>query len=1542
MSKLAFRMVALLIVAMSLVGVASRAYSVPLSLPAPVEWATAPVGAPAAPGDTFGVTFTDPSGTADPNAPVIGEWNRTAKPGETFALTGTRFTTRTGTDAGTDTTVWIWADSPSGGILTQARVWRVTSYNLTALMPTDLPMGVYLVWVENANGPSKPVCINRVVSQWIGPLGNLAAAGDTKRVFGKNMSYAHGSGTSYAYMQPAAGGTLTQLTVSKVEPYDVQFTVPVGTPNGSYNIYVHNGQGGQYGWGDPVTLTVRTPWARGADEIDLNPTGGDDTFALQTAINTLSAKPSGGTVRLASGVFNVGGLVWIKDKVMLVGAGMDNTTVQWQSISQSALLNFSGNNITVQDLTLKRCFTGNDPIYGFWGEGSPTGGLYSLADINITRVRVSCETGVKIMRCTLNGTRLEWSNCEVSAGVNAGLFDGWVHDCKLYGGPLSESEAAITSAERNVIEHNLIETPDWPHNGNNYNYLDAGGNPDLSILPGGWNQLYSTIMAKRVWLCQGGDQQWCNNNYIAWNTTKDVAVQDNKGEMILFHGGQGAWFGQCLSTTGNTTTVRTDGKVDTPSGPQSYTVSQYQVRAITCGESVPDSYSFGFLIDGGMDAGNPLYPGGNSAIYMTIISGAGMGQSRQILSHTPNTITVRTPWRVQPDSTSMAVLSSQYRDNIVYMNDLNAFPPGYIQSYSASCGVDIDGNGWGIEIEGNTSRRTYGTRGMLANAMGVTYWCTTRNDSSYEADHYGLGLTTAEVNPIGYCNWASMFHGGTVQITGSSGSSLANGGEDGDVYEGMTLSGSSPGFVANNSEVIFRNNTVTTPAGQGVTLTANANPILLGNTYPGAAQTYYIPTGGTFAEKPLPEYRVARFKGYVGASVGSVAIPVANAGIQGMVCTANPSDSWITASLPAGTVGAEQEIGRLVVSVDTTGMPAGKHWGYVDILTGARSARVGVCVDLSAGSGNHPPTPAFTTNPASGTLPLSVDFNAAASVDTDGRITNYAWDFGDGSYSSGTRASHTYSAAGTYAPVLTVTDDDGATNVTYSTILVAPALAGVTLTGSPNPPLDPGTPVTLTASATGGYQVQFKFMVNSGSGWQTIRAYQSGNTCVWTPSQSGYYSLKVYARNSVSTAAYDATSSELGYAVGMIPASGLKLWLRGDIGVSCDGTAKISGWTDQSAGANNFTQSTPAYRPTYVSDSGNARQAVRFGTGSPIMTNPNRVIVGNTEFTCITLLKYNGSGLPTSNEYIFWNGLDPSNNYGGYGMWVDIFGHLTASWSLNGGKLYDAGVIAGGQWYILTSRYGGGTHQLWLNGTSKGSVAKGNSNITAGSTSVGNKVTASYQGFDGDIQEVLVYNRALSDAERTAVESYLSTRYQPQAKTTIAAVRALPDGSTVSLTSAKVVTVASGTFTDARYYIEEPDRSSGIDVIGPGSVSIGDSVTINGTVGTDVNGEKTLYVSTINSQSSGDPLSPLGMLGKSLVQGMLVRVWGRVTTKTDSYLILDDGSGSAIRAQLDSLVIPMVTTPSVGDYVSVTGPAGLTSGGIAVVRPRSGADVQVY
>ncbi|MET0977080.1 MAG: PKD domain-containing protein [Leifsonia sp.] len=87
-------------------------------------------------------------------------------------------------------------------------------------------------------------------------------------------------------------------------------------------------------------------------------------------------------------------------------------------------------------------------------------------------------------------------------------------------------------------------------------------------------------------------------------------------------------------------------------------------------------------------------------------------------------------------------------------------------------------------------------------------------------------------------------------------------------------------------------------------------------------------------------------------------------------------------------------------------------------------------VTVSAPPPNALPTASFTT--VVDNLHLAV--NGTASSDSDGTISSYAWNFGDGGTATGSTATHDYATAGTYTVTLTVTDNASGTGTSSTTV----------------------------------------------------------------------------------------------------------------------------------------------------------------------------------------------------------------------------------------------------------------------------------------------------------------------------------------------------------------------------------------------------------------------------------------------------------------------------------------------------------------------------
>ncbi|MCU0982999.1 MAG: hypothetical protein MUF25_27880 [Pirellulaceae bacterium] len=92
---------------------------------------------------------------------------------------------------------------------------------------------------------SEPVILNAPEPWWWnGDGGETASPGGWLRVFGKSLNF---GGASQAVLR-AGDGRTQALTPSEADGYALRFTLPAGLAEGDYELFVHNGLGGDAAW----------------------------------------------------------------------------------------------------------------------------------------------------------------------------------------------------------------------------------------------------------------------------------------------------------------------------------------------------------------------------------------------------------------------------------------------------------------------------------------------------------------------------------------------------------------------------------------------------------------------------------------------------------------------------------------------------------------------------------------------------------------------------------------------------------------------------------------------------------------------------------------------------------------------------------------------------------------------------------------------------------------------------------------------------------------------------------------------------------------------------------------------------------------------------------------------------------------------------------------------------------------------------------------------------------------------------------------------
>ncbi len=229
----------------------------------------------------------------------------------------------------------------------------------------------------------------------------------------------------------------------------------------------------------------------------------------------------------------------------------------------------------------------------------------------------------------------------------------------------------------------------------------------------------------------------------------------------------------------------------------------------------------------------------------------------------------------------------------------------------------------------------------------------------------------------------------------------------------------------------------------------------------------------------------------------------------------------------------------------TISNPQAGTW-YISAKAYASFSGLTLQADYQSQIPNKPPI-SNPGGPYTGVEGQAISFIGSGSYDTDGAITTYEWDFGDGQTSNQADTSHTYNAAGNYTISLTVTDNNGSI-VTTSTSADIQAIGdkAILVNG-----------VSVASSGTAGSEDNYTLQVPSGSSDLVIktnggsgdgdlyvrfaqaptasgydcRPYLSGNTemCTIANVQAGTYHVMVKGYSNYSTT---LTAS---YTDGVIP-----------------------------------------------------------------------------------------------------------------------------------------------------------------------------------------------------------------------------------------------------------------------------------------------------------------------------------------------------------------------------------------------------------------------
>lgn len=226
--------------------------------------------------------------------------------------------------------------------------------------------------------------------------------------------------------------------------------------------------------------------------------------------------------------------------------------------------------------------------------------------------------------------------------------------------------------------------------------------------------------------------------------------------------------------------------------------------------------------------------------------------------------------------------------------------------------------------------------------------------------------------------------------------------------------------------------------------------------------------------------------------------------------------------------------------------------------------------------------------------------------------------------------------------------------------------------------------------------------------------------------------------------------------------AGLKFWLKADSLSLNDGDA-VASWTDSSGSGNTATQGTAASKPTYKASIINSLPVVRFDGSNDFLTVTRNSGLEPVAVTLFALVRASSS--PGAFSYILSKKLT-SGSSASYSIGVN---GTAASRGLcnvvTSGEKASSSVAQGTVWngsaHCICIKIDGTNIHQYFDGNEIGISAVGavgNINYDTNDLRLGAYDSGSLF-WAGDLGEVLVYNTALSDANRWKVQGYLGGRW---------------------------------------------------------------------------------------------------------------------------------------------------------------------------------------
>ena len=516
--------------------------------------------------------------------------------------------------------------------------------------------GVAIIWVENENGFSKPFVAN--CPRIFGTSHRKIACGEIYTVYGSLMNELR---TKVALFENKVTGE--KILVNNAydpnynynrEKYITEFIIPMDMPEGDYTVKINNQTAGNYGWSEPVDLTIdnnltylevcRNRWNETAHKpskniefkyimVEAAKEGAykDMTDVLQSAIDSMDE----GVVLLSAGVYGISRTLNLKKGVILKGAGNQNTIIK---VAENKTIKTDWD-----DMVFARRKKGMKRWANDW---KPMYVKYNYAAL----IRVYAESGIEDVGFELGaganvGVLLAPKDQEPIFGAffNSIYVDGKYHSsfCEDKGSvQTSHAFLSVGSTEELVIYNSTFKSigpikllPSRNIRTKLINNLFEGSPAQTgeSFVGGAYLGMFignRFNSGRRSFMSQDGFYY----NLVYQNRSSDVARSENAQEVYMSEFGESIWHG--FGKEHSEISFAPLDDIDALCAPQNFNdrLSEYDQIVV-------------------------------------IINGRGFGQYRKIIDFKDGKIILDKPWHVVPDDTTMFTVVQSTLNNVWLNNN---------------------------------------------------------------------------------------------------------------------------------------------------------------------------------------------------------------------------------------------------------------------------------------------------------------------------------------------------------------------------------------------------------------------------------------------------------------------------------------------------------------------------------------------------------------------------------------------------------------------------------------------------------------------------------------------------------------------------------------------------------------------------------------------------------------------------------------------------------------------------------------------------------